>query len=451
MHRSDPGLDLGGEWSFAFTEERISPEIESVTDLRRAGLKVYRASVPGNFELDLLANGLIGEPFVGMNIVELRRFERTYVYYVRTFDAPIRPGTEPWLIFEGIDCVADILLNGQLVHRADNMLIEHYVRVADAVRPGAENTLCVVIEPALEHARSLEYEYPPGLEAEGSGYESLYVRKAPHMYGWDIMPRALSAGLWRSVTLHYLPIERLAWVWLETLKIAADGSRASLALHYRATTGPYPANAYSLRTTGTCGGSVFEHRARSLFDAGELRFEVDSPRLWWPRGRGDANLYDVRVELLRDEVVLDSLSFRHGIRTVGLDRTSITTEDGGGEFCFRVNGERLFVLGTNWVPLDAYHSRDRDRIQPALELVEDLGCNMIRCWGGNVYEDDLFYDLCDRMGILVWQDFAMACAVYPQDRPFQDRLRSEVRRVVRRLRQHACIALWAGATPMPTF
>src|SRR5439155_26535148 len=108
------------------------------------------------------------------------------------------------------------------------------------------------------------------------------------------------------------------------------------------------------------------------------------------------------------------------------------------------NGERLFVLGTNWVPLDAYHSRDRDRIGPALDLVEDLGCNMIRCWGGNVYEDDRFYERCDRAGILVWQDFTMACAIYPQDGEFRRRLETEVRQVVRRLRQHPSIALWVG-------
>ena len=121
--------------------------------------------------------------------------------------------------------------------------------------------------------------------------------------------------------------------------------------------------------------------------------------------------------------VIDSRSFRHGIRTVELDRTSLTDAAGDGEFRFIVNGEPIFVLGTNWVPLDAYHSRDLARIPTALALVEELDCNMIRCWGGNVYEDDLFFDWCDEAGILVWQDFAMACAIYPQDDAFQAELR----------------------------
>ena len=121
------------------------------------------------------------------------------------------------------------------------------------------------------------------------------------------------------------------------------------------------------------------------------------------------------MELRRDGRVLDARSFRHGIRTVALDRTSVTDAAGEGEFRFVVNGEPVFVLGTNWVPLDAYHSRDLGRLPTALALVDELGCNMIRCWGGNVYEDDRFFDWCDEAGILVWQDFAMACAVYPQD------------------------------------
>ncbi len=115
-----------------------------------------------------------------------------------------------------------------------------------------------------------------------------------------------------------------------------------------------------------------------------------------------------------------------------------------GEFCFWVNGERLFAMGSNWVPLDAYHSRDREQLPMALAMADDLGCNMLRCWGGNVYEDDLFYDTCDEMGILIWQDFSMACAVYPQDAAFQQRLADEARTVVRRLRHHPCITLWAG-------
>ena len=439
----DHRVDLGGRWWFAVCDRRLGGDPSSVEELRAAGLTFYPASVPGNLELDLLANGLIDEPFQGMNIVGLRRYEHAYAYYLRTFEAPERPGTSPHLVFEGIDCFADVLLNGRLVHRSDNMLIEQHVPVAGVLRPGEPNTLCVALEPAIEQARSFGHAYPPGLNAEGSGYEGLYVRKAPHMFGWDIMPRAVSAGLWRPVTLRYLPDERLDWVWLETESLGADNGTAHLSLHHRAIIDGDPTE-YEVSISGACGPSRFEHRAPLLFDAGRTRFTVADPRLWWPRGRGEPDLYEVTVTLLRQGRQVDAVPLVHGIRTIELDRTSVTTRDGDGEFCFRVNGERIFVLGTNWVPLDAYHSRDRDRIPPVLDLVDDLGCNMIRCWGGNVYEDDAFFDLCDRKGLLVWQDFTMACAVYPQDEDFRRTLRTEVRQVARRLRQHACLALWAG-------
>ena len=166
--------------------------------------------------------------------------------------------------------------------------------------------------------------------------------------------------------------------------------------------------------------------------------------VWWPAGLGDANLYDVRVTLLKNGAVVDSFRFSHGIRTVELERTDITDSAGSGKFCFKVNGENVFIKGTNWVPMDVFHSRDVERIPRAIALAENLGCNMIRCWGGNVYENNLFFELCDQKGIMVWQDFAMACAVYPRDAAFCQCVENEARKVVRRLRQHACIVLWAG-------
>jgi beta-mannosidase len=439
----EDAIDLGGTWQFGVSDHRVPGDPSSAEGLRAAGLTLYPATVPGNFELDLLANGLIDDPFVGMNIVALRRYESAWVYYTRTFEAPERAGTTPELVFEGLDCIADIWLNGRLVHHADNMLIEQRVAVAGSLRAGA-NELFVRIEPAVEHARTGGFPYPPGLNAEGSGFEGLYVRKAPHMYGWDIMPRAVSAGIWRPVRLRYLPFERLDWVWLDTERLAADLGEARLALHYQARIAADTAADYEIRYEGRSGVSSFSGRAPLLFEAGCTRFTFETPAVWWPRGRGRPDLYEVTVELLRHGVVVDTTTLTHGIRTVELDKSSVTTETGDGRFCFVVNGERIFVMGTNWVPLDAYHSRDADRIGPVLDLVEDIGCNMIRCWGGNVYEDDRFYDLCDRKGILVWQDFAMACAIYPQDPDFQGRIRAEATAVVRRLRQHPCLALWAG-------
>jgi len=173
-------------------------------------------------------------------------------------------------------------------------------------------------------------------------------------------------------------------------------------------------------------------------------FTVYRPKLWYTNNRGDANLYNVTLSLLKNLFEIDRCEFTHGIRTVELKRTSVTTSLGEGEFVFIVNDEKVFIKGSNHVPADAFHSRDKERLPRIMELADDLNINMIRCWGGNVYEDKLFYDECDRRGMLVWQDFTMACAIYPQDEGFQNIIKCEAEKVVKRLRQHPCIALWAG-------
>jgi beta-mannosidase len=437
-----PQLDLNGAWQFALSDENLA--ITSIEQLNDSGLKVLEAQVPGNLELDLQRNGVIEEPFEGLNIVGLRHYEFSHVWYSCRFEAERRVDHENFLLFEGIDCFAEIYLNGQHIGSCDNMLIPHTFAVDEYLQ--GENELLVHIRPAFVEAK--KFDYPPATLADPIRVESLYVRKAQHSYGWDIMPRALSAGLWRAVTLCYKPVERLEELYLETQ--AADENSARLILHYQTRVANPIRDTYEIEVEGTCGESSFLRRQRVTFDAGKLPsmglppLVVQNPRLWWPRGRGEAHLYDITVRLYKNGVEIDRSEFRHGIRTVELKRTSVTDSSGSGEFCFIVNGERTFIHGTNWVPADAYHSRDIERIPQMLELAEECNCNMIRCWGGNVYEHDLFYELCDQKGILVWQDFGMGCAVYPQDESFQRILAHEATVVVRRLRQHACIALWAG-------
>ena len=152
----------------------------------------------------------------------------------------------------------------------------------------------------------------------------------------------------------------------------------------------------------------------------------------------------MEVVLRHGDILCDTYRMKFGIRTVELDRTDVTiiTEEGRkGEFCFLVNGKIVFVLGTNWVPLDAFHSNDSNRLPEALALLDDIGCNMVRCWGGNVYEDHEFFDFCDKNGILVWQDFAMGCATYPQNREFLEKMREETEFIVKKLRGHTSIAI----------
>jgi beta-mannosidase len=256
------------------------------------------------------------------------------------------------------------------------------------------------------------------------------------------MPRALSAGLWRSVSLQVYDQHEILDLVFNTRRLEAD--RATIDLYFEVTTAPERLADLSLRLTGRCRDAVFEVQRPIRFKAGTITFDIVNPDLWWPRGYGDPNRYDVTVELLAGGEVLARRHDKLGIRSIELERTDTTSPEHPGQFLFRVNHIPILCKGTNWVPADTFHSRDIDRIPQILQLAVDLECNMIRCWGGGVYEGADFYDFCDAHGILVWQDFAMACARYPQAPEFRDTIREEALSVVRKLRAHPSIALWCG-------
>ena len=442
LHQPPPSAthDLGGLWSCAWSRSVPEGEYATVDEARAAKLSFRETRVPGNLELDLQRTGESDDPFFGMNITHLRELEAAHAWYARRFPARVPPGQTAELVFEGIDCYASVHLNGTLLGRVDNMLVEHVFDVTGELRE--DNELLVHIGPACEAAR--HFAYPPLLRAFRTNYEALHVRKAPHMYGWDIMPRAVSAGIWRPVSLRLRPRERIEWLYLQTRGLAEDGTHTDLEMTYLVKTDRDPAGSYEIRLEADCGESHFDTTARLFFSAGSHHFHVAGPKLWWPSGYGAPDVYRVHATLRSDGTILDSRTFSLGIRTVRLERTSLTDEQGRGEFCFHVNGVRVFAKGSNWVPLDVFHSRDLERTDAAINLAVEAHCNILRCWGGNVYESDRFFDLCDAHGLMVWQDFAMACAIYPQDEEFQRRLAEEAVKVVRRLRQHPSLVLWAG-------
>ncbi|MEI6432372.1 MAG: sugar-binding domain-containing protein, partial [bacterium] len=309
-------LDLNGpDWWFTFKDHAILGA-QTRSDLERAGCVFRPCTVPGNFELDLQAAGLIEDPFFGMNIAALRQYESTHVWYGRRFTLTEMPDAgEPWLTFEGIDCFAEIYLNGERIGDADNMLTVHDFDLRDRLRVD-ENELLVHLRPAVAEAQ--KYPYPPGAAAFRQSMESLYVRKAPHMYGWDIMPRALSAGLWRPVTLNLRPISRIDFAHMETMDASAGHARLQLRYRAHLPGADFVRDRFEVAVEGICGDSRFTVQDWMIFEAGILNITVHQPRRWWPRGRGEASLYDITVRLLKNGVELDCTTFRHGIRTVAL-------------------------------------------------------------------------------------------------------------------------------------
>ncbi|MCL1858517.1 MAG: hypothetical protein FWF92_04715 [Oscillospiraceae bacterium] len=440
-------IDLCGDWEFSFVDYKNDKNHKAINELKNAGLKSYHCKVPGNFELDLYKNKLCGEPFYGMNPVKIREMtENCGVYYYRKFDLPEikTENANPVLIFEGLDCFADVYINGYCAIISSNMLIEHKFYIPNNTEYNLlkekDNEILVYIKPAIEMAKY--YEYPPSVAAMGANTESLYVRKAPHMYGWDIMPRFLSSGIWRPVYIEYLPEERIDEIFLNTSSV--NSNNAEIIFNCNLKLNNNKTDKYTVGLKMTCGDSIVDLDYDIYFQNIKKRFNINNPKLWFSKGSGEQNLYETEIYLKKNGVIIDEYKLKYGVRTVKLNRTSTTDQFGSGAFEFIINNIKIFMKGSNWVPADAFHSRDRERIPAILEMAEDLNCNMLRCWGGNVYEDDLFYEICDEKGFLIWQDFAFACAVYPQDNAFCQVVREEAITVIKRLRNHACVALWSG-------
>lgn len=431
-------MNLNGQWDLYYALETREME-DSPEYLRRYGEKIP-AEVPGNVELDLERAGREPDPFYAENIYRFRKYEFYRWQFERSFDAPEHRTSSRWLlVFEGLNCFADVYLNDEWVGESANAMIAHPFDVTDVLRYGQSNRLTVRIRSAVNQARKVEL--PAFVETHESGEELMALRMPSSSFGWDIMGRFLSAGMWRGVHLEEQKATRIANVYYATRSLAADGT-AVLQVRYRWETDVPILDGYELRVRGVCGESSFEEVKYVPFVEGVMKVAIPQAKLWWPKGYGDASLYTVTMTLEKDGVVLDERTDRVGIRRLEVEL--VMAQGDAGEFLIRANGVPILCKGSNWVPLDALHSRDAQRLEQAHALLDEAGCNIVRCWGGNVYEDHAFFDLCDQRGIMVWQDFGMACATYSALPDFARQMEQEATFVVKKLRNHPCILLWAG-------
>ena len=432
-------IDLCKNWQLSVLPHNEHMNYTCKDELVADGVEVLAATVPGTVELDLKAAGKITKDlFFGTNSWEINEYTQSlHCYYFSIFNVNRISGA-PRLVFEGLDCYADVYVNGSIVAQLDNMLMEHTVDISSVIRMG-ENEIFIHIRPAIFEA--MKYEYPFMVSAGINAYEQLYVRKPAHMFGWDIMPRYVSAGIWRPVSLVYTDSEEgIEEYYLCT----ASANREKAVFEFYFKTNCVLTGDMRMMLEGSCGDSYFEQEIRFNYPIGRRKFTVDNPKLWWPRNFGEQNRYDFKLTITRDGEIIEQKRFKQGVAHIKLDYTPTMDKDGNGRFCFIVNGEPIFVKGANWVPASPFHSQDKARIPRMLDLACELECNMLRLWGGNVYEDDLFYEMCEQMGIMIWQDFGMACGKHPMDDDFCRRIREEAVQQVKRLRHYACIALWSG-------
>ena len=434
---------LNGEWDLIGGPHLAMPEY--IAEFENGAAISIAARVPGNVEDDLVEAGLLEPLEMGEGAYQTLDYEGHRWFFRKFFKVPAIDQSERLrLVFEGIDTIAEIFLNGQSLGKTRNMLIPHSFDIGNCVRRGEENELIVRIDPVVVVGREREAE---PCEFVNGFTERAAIRKAAHMYGWDIMPRIVSAGLWRPVYLQTVPAVHWRQVYAQTLSIDLEKRSAEVAVFCEVVVPQINLNGWKLGLSmDNSQGNRKDLKMVSIFAcSGHLMLNLEDIDFWWPKGLGEPTLYGLRLELIDPE---GNVAAEHiqtiGIRTLELVQTEITTEEEPGEFVFVVNGEKVFIKGTNHVPLDALHGRDNRHLDTLLSMTADLNCNMLRIWGGGVYETDTFYDRCDELGIMVWHDFMFGCALYPQTDDFLEQAREEAEVVVKRLRHHACMALWSG-------
>lgn len=449
-------LSLDGEWvAFVDREGRFDafPTPDLVT-LERSALPRVQVSVPCTVEAVLRALGeLPADLYKGSGVLVGRRTEGYRYFFGRRFELSKADLTARSLrlVFDGVDTMATYYVNGRDVGTSANMLVPVGVEVGDVVWEGTNEVVVRLDPPRAATPKVLElFEGSPQAYQE----EGRAVRKAAHMYGWDIMPRPISGGIWRSVRLEVRAGPVLEdWVVVTLAAADADVSRLRLVTLVSGL-GALQGGYLEKVTDPLRQPLVLRLEARSGERSVEVEAAVLAPRqshdlagrdavLWWPRGYGEPACYRGRLTLLWTDEVLDQTPVSFGVRTVGLDRRAPEAGKTDG-FALVVNGERVFCYGPNWVPLDACHAADAGLYPSRLELLERSGANMVRYWGGNVYEDEAFFDATDASGIMVWQDFAMACAAYPQNEAFAQQLEEEATALVTRLRRHPSVVVWCG-------
>ncbi|MDT5121008.1 MAG: beta-mannosidase [Acidobacteriota bacterium] len=410
----------------------------------------YPATVPGCVHTDLMKNKLIDDPFYRDNEPKLQWIGKTDWEYQTSFNVTpeILKHKNLELIFEGLDTYADVYLNDTLVLKADNMFRTWRVDAKPALKSGS-NTLRIhfrsPINEILPVMAKMSYQLP-AVNDQGEK-TSPYTRKAPYQYGWDWGPRFVTSGIWRPISLEAWDTARVESLRIVQNRLDTASAQMTADVEVISSSG---GDATIIIENLTDKGAPVRQPVKLIAGTNKVavNFTINKPRLWWPNGMGAHPLYDLRARLFVGGREVDEAATRTGLRTLELRQQP---DKDGKTFTFVINGVPVFAKGANWIPADSFPTRiTRERYRQLLESARDSNMNLLRVWGGGIYEADDFYKLCDEMGLLVWQEFMFACSMYPGDQAFLDNVRAEAIDNVKRLRNHPSIVIWCGNNEVET-
>jgi beta-mannosidase len=400
---------------------------------------------PGEVHTALLQAGQIPDPFIGDNELLVQWVAETDWELMGLIDVPesLRLQEKIWLSFDGLDTLAQVILNGKVLGVADNAFRTYTWEVGELIATG-ENKVRILFKSPVRFVQTQQTKRPL-ISPQQSIQGGPYLRKAPCQWGWDWGPQLPSIGVWKDARLAGYSSAKLEDVQFQQ-KHQFDGS---VELSVDAQVEQWSDEPLQIcMTLKDPAGRSFATTCSVLDGKASAGLLIGDPVMWWPNGYGDQALYEARVTLRNnDDVVLDARDYQIGLRTLELRQTP---DEFGESFAFVVNGVSIFAKGSNWIPADTFPTRiTRERLSNLLGDAARANHNMIRVWGGGFYESEDFYDLCDQYGLLVWQDFIFSCSVYPLDTPdFVENVHREVIDNVRRIRHRACLALWCGNNEM---
>ncbi|AOZ93052.1 beta-mannosidase [Paenibacillus crassostreae] len=394
--------------------------------------------VPGDVHSTLIAKNLIDDPFIGHNDIKCQWIEEKVWWYRTVFkwDKGVGDSERCELTFDGLDTFATIFLNGIEIGNTENMFISHTFDVTRELLDG-KNVIAVKFDPLSKHIA--EKKPNPSFYSSYSK-ERIWVRKAQMHFGWDWGPRLVAVGIWQPVRLERMKIAKLDDVFARTAEISETTAKVDINVKVEAFKGEDDLEVVIRLSDGE---DVLEERKSVVSEQVKLTLEVENPTLWWTHDLGTPHLYKLEVELWMGNEILDVYARDFGIRTIEVMQKDAL---GNNRFTFVLNGVETFSKGANWIPVHSFFGASPDaRYRHLISLSRESNLNMLRVWGGGIYEKDVFYEECDRQGLLVWQDFMFACALYPDfNKNFMRNVKEEIEAVVKRLRNYSCMAIWCG-------